>query len=576
MKNTTRGSALLSALIFGAILLFALAALIGTALTEYRGSTRAALNSTSFFLAEAGIDRATRTALDDSFEAVGTLWTKQANGNYSRTFSADAASLGGVDGGYKVVVIKTVGGTETTFAIHARGWANNEGGRISTTRAVKATFARETESADGDGVGCLSRSSWKGGSTGDANIAADQIGATFDAYSSNFNGNDNTAPSVLNRTNKCVVGTESAEDNALSLVNGRFFCTVGTGSSTANPTPDVGFATANGVSLATIDKRDTAVDDQVLYDGTSNTEYLLRRDIDVDIPSIVPDAVTADNGWTIVMPGTGADNSQWRNAGKLTQYSDTDNSTAASPNVAYNSATSTLTLGATNTDKVYASTESMDNISRIEVSGEVILIVNGSINSNNLVVNYKTPDAKLKIYTNGQVSGVIGSTQQLNGAATPTKNWEADRLTINVLPSASNLSAKGAWDPVANKSVFPTTAAIATNAQTAVTAADESDDPTTGGSSLTMNFDDDDVFVGAVYAPYSYAQLSATGTARGLGANNKMSDYCGALIAGSLSVVGSNGFAFHFDQALGGGSDSNPKLTLRNWSQMAPTAAVFD
>ena len=91
-----------------------------------------------------------------------------------------------------------------------------------------------------------------------------------------------------------------------------------------------------------------------------------------------------------------------------------------------------------------------------------------------------------------------------------------------------------------------------------------------------MNFSSTSRFVGSIIAPYSFVSLSATGTDRSYGGTGTMSDYCGALIAGSLSVSGSNGFAFHFDEKLGGSSGTNPLLTVSQWQQIPPSAPVFD
>ena len=85
-----------------------------------------------------------------------------------------------------------------------------------------------------------------------------------------------------------------------------------------------------------------------------------------------------------------------------------------------------------------------------------------------------------------------------------------------------------------------------------------------------MNFDDNSTFVGSILAPYSAAQLSATGQ------KGKLSDYCGSLLAKSISITGSNGFAFHYDEKLGSSATSAPALVLDSWRQISPSDPIFD
>ncbi|MFT3829984.1 MAG: hypothetical protein QM691_09800 [Opitutaceae bacterium] len=549
MYQTKRGSALLSALIFGAILLFALAAFIGTAMSEFRGSTRSAMNTAAFCLAEAGVDRAAALAYTDSFSTTAG-WTATSTSTFARTFTADSASLGALSGSYKVVVQKaTVSATVSTFTIYSKGSVTNSGAGITAERAVKVTFTRATTGSTGNGAGCLSLSSFLGCSSADANISASQVGPTFDSYVSS----NNTAPNyVSNRFSNCLVGTNSAANDALNLGNGQYFCKVGTGSSTATPTPTVKYAkdATTQEILATMLNFSTTPSTLVTYNSS-----FLRRDVAVSVPSVVPPVAETSSGWTLVLPSSGTANSQWALNGKLTDYNNGNSNAVA--NVSYSG--STLTLGTSNTDKIYATTASLDNVSKINVSGTVVLVVTGALNAaNGLTVNYTSADAKLTVYCASSLNGVLTSTQQINASAA-VPNWEASRLTIYMTPG---------FGP----STSDTPGTIAAKVTSAITTA-----TTTSAGKIDMNFDDTKVFVGSIVAPYSFASLSATGNKRYSSANpnGKMSDYCGALIAGELSVLGSNGFAFHFDEQLGGSSSTSPTLTLGQWQQILPTAAVF-
>jgi len=576
MHSKKRGSALLFALIIGSLLLLTLSALIGTAMSELRGATRSAMNSMSFSLAEAGIDRATIAirggTTGDSFSASSSGWetTGTTTPTYTRVFAADSDSLGGMTGYYKVVVTKRSSSTatESVYDVFSRGSVTNRGGPLTTERAIQVTVTRKTVSGNGSGLGCASKSSFTAGTGG--NISSTQIGPTFDAYSSNYGSGTNTAPSTSNRTNKCTVGTDSTANGALHLSNGQYYCTVGTSHTETNLYPTVGYATANGVSLATIDKATTTFEDQIKYDGTADSESLLSRTVEVSVPDMIPTAA-ADSGWTIMTPGTTSD-PNYKSEGKAEKL-------PASGNMGVTYSGGTLTVGSSDSSKVYLTLEGLNGNTNIDVSGEVVLVVNGPINKG-VTVNFKTTKAKLSVYTNNNIEGVVLSTLLVNG--TKVQNWEADRLSLYVLPKSASLSAKytnGYWDSAQNKWIaaetpgYPSPSNLAANAQTAVTNANKS---TTAGTSITMNFDDTAVFVGKFIAPFSAVQLSATGTQRGSGTGQKMSDFCGQLVAGSILINGSTGFAFHFDQALADATDSTPQISYGQWAQIPANKSVFN
>jgi hypothetical protein len=539
MRHSRQGSALLLVLVLGSVLLLGLAALIGTALNEHRNSERAVMGSSAFFLAEAGIDRTTPTILDDAFTAAGTKWTARGANTFTRTFPADTASLGGRTGGYTVVVQRA----DTLYTVSSKGWVANSGvGR--TERAIEVVFDRVlTNNGSGKGAGCIARNGFLAGSTGDSTISLSQVGPTFDSYISE----NNTSPGPNNRDNKCLVGTLSAVDGALNLSNGKYYATVGTGSSPAEPTPDVKVAKnaspPNDI-LAKVDDPADKINDPVAYNAA-----LVRHDLDVTVDPVIPPDAPAKDGWYQVLPKDGNANTQWKLGGKLADFDPKKNATPANMTVTGN----TANIGSTNSDKHYIATTSLDNINTLNISGEVILVCLGPINaSNGMTVNYKTADAKLTIYATDNISGVIKTTQQMStGAAVP--NYESKRLSIGMLPGNHNINMQ---------SLEPT----AINAHTTTAAKN----PTAGGT-IIMNFGDRDTFVGQINAPYSTAQLSAVGQ------KGKLSDYCGSLLANTISITGSNGFAFHYDESAGGGGGGakTPTLVRESWRQLAAADSVF-
>lgn len=540
-RTGQRGSALLLVLVLGSVLLLGLAALVGTALHEHRSAERAALASAAFHLAEAGIDRTTQTILDEAFGKDGSGWAKTGTTTYTRTFSADTASLGNRTGHYKVVVEQN----GAVYTVSSRGHVANSGAATTVQRAVQVEFERSTNNATGpQGAGCISLDSFLAGSTGDSAISTSQVGPTFDSYISE----NNLAPGAGNRDNKCLVGTLSADNNDLNLSNGSYYATVGTGGTAANPTPTV--KTAKNASppneiLTKIDDPDDQVKNPVAYDPSN-----VRHDLDVTVDPVIPPDAPTKEGWYHVLPKNGQAQSQWKLNGKLSDFDPKKNATPANMTVS----NGTATIGGTNADRHYVATTSLDNINTLNISGEVILVCLGPINaSNGLVVNYKSADAKLTIYAASNLSGVI-RTQQLDASGKLVPNYEAKRLTVGMLPGNHKINME---------SLEP--AAINAHVTTAVK------NPTAGGT-ITMNFGDRDTFVGQILAPYSFAQLSATGQ------KGKMSDYCGSLLAKDISITGSNGFAFHYDQSIKGGTGTvkTPVLLRHTWRQLLPTDPVFN
>ncbi len=538
--NGRRGSALLLVLVLGTVLLLGLAALVGTAVTEHRNSERTFLASAAFALAEAGVDRTTRTILDDTFAADASPW-RTVGGNYVRTFTADTAALGGRRGGYQVVVARS----GTVYTVSSKGWVENVGASTRSERAVEVVFDRRLAPAGAaQGAGCIALDQFLAGSTADAAISTSQVGPTFDSYSSE----NNAEPSALNRSNKTLVGTLSAADGALNLSNGSYFCTVGTGSSTGNATPAVKTAKNASPPYETLTKLDDPTD--TVENPVAYNPGLVRHDLSITVDPVIPPDAPEKEGWVHTLPKDGSSQQQFKSSGKLSDFdraSHKKETTAARDG-------NTFSIGATDADKNYVAVSDLGNINKIDVTGTVILVVaHQPINaSNGITVNFRSPNAKLILYAGSGLSGVLKTTQQIGSAVTP--NWEAKRLTVAMLPGNHKINMQSLEPTAINAHV--TTAA---------------QNPTAGGT-ITMNFDDRSTFVGQIVAPYSTAQLSATGQ------KGKMSDYCGSLLAKTISITGSNGFAFHYDQhanAAGGGA-TTPTLVRTTWRQLLANDPVFD
>jgi hypothetical protein len=77
--HSTKGSALLAAIIFGAILTIAVGALLTTAFNEYRSAHHSYLNTAAFCLAESGVDFAAEAIAANSFP---DPWKSAAGGGH--------------------------------------------------------------------------------------------------------------------------------------------------------------------------------------------------------------------------------------------------------------------------------------------------------------------------------------------------------------------------------------------------------------------------------------------------------------------------------------------------------------
>ncbi len=125
-RHNRKGSALIVALILGVILLTGLSALIGTTVSEVRGTTRSYMNTAALHLAEAGIEKAA-----DGF-VKNESWVASADGfrDTSLVVASYPSSF--------VVTATRDGSTHVVF--RSLGRVSNPGGKIVADRAVEARF----------------------------------------------------------------------------------------------------------------------------------------------------------------------------------------------------------------------------------------------------------------------------------------------------------------------------------------------------------------------------------------------------------------------------------------------------
>ena len=567
--KSNKGSALLVAILLSAILLAALAGLLTVALNEYRGSLKSYFNTAAFSLAESGVDRAA-AAIADKFSLAKTLTTGESWPTaesvstpawYKKTSSGKTLYRGyfteeNLQKGRKgVCSVLCIENSTTSYEVYAHGTVRGgEAGQgIEAQRAINVKFTATIGSGT-PAVGCVSLGDFISSSTGSSSISQSQIGPTFDSYIST----NNQAPdSTTNRYRNTTVGTTSTKDNALNMGNGDFYCNVAIGKGAAEGTKigygkDADFKSLTPILTKIADSDPKKTETKYPANEKAVQDYV-TRDLAATITQPIPDAVSSD--WTQVTP---ANTANW-SSGKVCELD------TAKINALKRSG-SNVTIGASDTSKTYIATTSLDNVSSINVNGEAILVLTGKMEDIN--INFLTPNAKLKVYISNDL-GVVTTTQNPGVLVTSfdkaNANYEASRLRIEMMPKDENtgISLTGGYDWRTGKTV-PAMDAAAINA--AVTNAIKAGK--TGSGTVTMNFKNTKMFTGVLNAPYSSVNLSATGENRG----TNMSDFCGSLMAGSISITGSNGFAFHFDQQLADGGTTKTKLSVSTWKQILPSA----
>lgn len=124
------GSALIVAIIFGILLMAAVAALVRNVMTEYRSATRSYLNTAALHLAEAGIERATADIVKNE------VWTTAGTVMSDKTLIVSHCPAG-----YAILCAANPLDV-TQVIVRAVGRVHNSGGGIEAERAIEAVFTK--------------------------------------------------------------------------------------------------------------------------------------------------------------------------------------------------------------------------------------------------------------------------------------------------------------------------------------------------------------------------------------------------------------------------------------------------
>lgn len=515
MKHTNRGSTLLITMVLGIIMLFAVGALLTSSMTEYRNAYRHQLGVTAFSLAESGIERAAHAIMSGDV----LDWTKINSDTWEKTFTVARSDLGGSSGEYVVSVRKV----DDNYTVISRSTVQRS--NLSVRKGVKVEFVMSNSAVPGvaRGMVAIQSVSFTGGN--DIN----QRYTLVDSYKSK----DNYAPSATNRGNKAFVGTLSTTDE-FNVSNGDYYATIFAGN--AN---NVKVKTAANGSGYLVSMDDLSTSDLTLktYD-----QSLVRTDVTFDWEFPIPPDAKASDGWIQVLPKGGTNvNGDWRKNGVLKSFDSNSSKMSVNGDVA--------TIGLADTDKHYVACGSLTGINTINIAGEVVILFTSSckgevLNLDNalLNINFVTPNAKLTIYSDANLSGAqnIKTTQQMYYSGNKIDNWEAKRLKIVMLPGNSKINM-ASLNPVA----------VQTHVESAIKAG-----ATSGGSIIFHN--SAATFVGQIFAPYSDASLDCAIT------------YCGSFFTNKYTVSGNCKLTFHYDASLEDSGDSEKTLSVSSWVEIVP------
>ncbi|HLP09791.1 MAG TPA: hypothetical protein VK178_16650 [Opitutaceae bacterium] len=237
--KSKRGSALITAIILSAIMLLVLAALLTTALSEYRSSMRSYFDTAAFNLAEAGVDRAAAFIVQKGYdsatsvEPTGTpteagVWYKKTDGAtvvYYRGYFA-SVDLDKNRKGTCSVIVKpgVVNGSTTTYSVYTLGTVRGgEGGSgLVSQRAINVELESSATSGGGRGAGVAAKTTLDFGSGANENYFDADRNARLLVASYDSQKNDGRGDIHVDRKTGKVTGLNFGDDAVVGLkaVNG--------------------------------------------------------------------------------------------------------------------------------------------------------------------------------------------------------------------------------------------------------------------------------------------------------------------------------------------------------------------
>jgi len=560
--KSNKGSALLVAILLSAILLAALAGLLTVALNEYRGSHHSYLNTAAFNLAEAGIDIAA--------DAIKNVKLDSATEGWSKDGSVYIKTIKDTENHQFSVFCKKGANTalgEETYDVRTVGSAYNPGGQILAKRAIEASLVSKQVSSPGEGFALLAKS--------ELSIGNDTSASQVHPRVASYHGDDATVKSKGapawegdNFDKNGRLGVANSQDDILKLNDATLYgeLVTGGGANSVYASDATVLLPGTTTSLSYQDPtQQTKINESVKSDSTLNNDFSCPKIEGENTPSSSWLEVSVA-AYKAAYPDQNDPNGKYQTDPKLQQTSNNKVKGAS-----YNSGV--LTLGDPNYDVtndtgkntiILTGSFEKSSYSTVNIYGKVVMVLTDAMNTDEMVINFKTPGSSLEIYTTSTVNGVSASTLVTDPTTGSTvANYDSSRYKINVLPSVSDETKK----------VYTSDSIATMIDKIATRAADADASPSSvSGPDVTLNFNKlnplNDAFVGTINAPFSKVQLSVSSDAA------QRDLFCGQIKGDKISITGGEAVDILYDEDAGGGGKTKPRLAAASWRQILPSSVT--
>jgi hypothetical protein len=580
--KSNKGSALLVAILLSAILLAALGGLLTVALNEYRGSLKSYFNTAAFSLAESGIDRAAAAIADknrtafteadanlvtdwpsiESAPAPGKWYTKKISTTTAGTTTITTIYRGyfpeeNLEKGRKGVCAVTVRETSPTrFKVYARGIVTGGDG-IVAQRALEVELESTSSSGSGGGAAVAAQTELKFGTGSNENpfdVPNRKSRLLVASYDSKLNDgrpdmNVDLSTGVVTGDNygdDAMVGLRAVNGTA-TLCSGLIYGSVAVGGNastlsvvsnpkngcSANEWPShnpyacsvIDLAAAYGYMGFNLDPAGTGgLGDNVVYNYKFSDSIFQLNGFNTD-PQTGAYTTFDTTGYTQVAAING------NNGQALESMNANSSQTVLGPS----------SYSANDGTKTVSYLSNVAGLGEIVVKGDAVLILSGGAN----MVN-----------GDGVKLSFVDSTSKLTIVLADSKMYD-----IKFANADNNISDKdNIEDADKKKNGLPCTniAGKAYNPDRLTITSSES-------VKLTMRVGAQKDVAAIVKVPNGIASIDCQD-------GDKSHQFRGQLIANTIELTGTTYLDIFYDINLGGGGDTNPKITVASWKQILPSA----
>lgn len=275
LRHARRGSVLITAAIFAMVIALMLTSYIKMSTMALNASQRTFYRQAAFNLAEAGVEQVVWSMRNNDW----TGWEDPAPTSNQRRLSFSEGLEQNVTGSVKVWIENIVPAAGTNPVVISKAIVTPPGGGPPLERWIRVTLSRSS---------LFSR-----GLLGRTSISFSGANVVVDAYDSSL-GPYTPAPATTNRIAEGSVGVVSANNNALSISNGKIFGIA-----------SIGAASANGTTIGS--NPGAIISDT--FGGTGVNYGLVQTQFNATLDNVVAPTPSATNGAISIsgaasLPGT--------------------------------------------------------------------------------------------------------------------------------------------------------------------------------------------------------------------------------------------------------------------------------